>query len=304
MGEEKRSPSGILRRMLDERGIEWETGEDFLGNEETWWRSPVFDADVCVTLGEESGTVQLDLPICVTPDQAIAATVGPTLDQDLQQALDFMRIWITDDAHLGESDISYELEKAEGLRKLEAIEQAIAATVNVGETYTREECEAQFVRGFSLGCLPSGSDPCWDENGQTLDEHMAELGWVRKDAEKVERSCASCPEMDNPDSYIVHLQSALKWHDEHVPRPTNPRNTCVVLKGERPPEEVLFVREDGEVMHYLPEGTCENEWAEFGKFKCSKCGLQVDSMSTNTTVPMPIRHCPNCGGRIVKEEAE
>lgn len=66
------------------------------------------------------------------------------------------------------------------------------------------------------------------------------------------------------------------------------------------------------VWNYTPEqfmnmlvgaGTCENEWAEFGKFKCSKCGLQVDSMSTNTTAPMPIRHCPNCGRRI-KEEAE
>ena len=112
------------------------------------------------------------------------------------------------------------------------------------------------------------------------------------------RTCASCPEMDNPDSYIVHLQSALKWHDEHVPRPTNPRNTCVVLMGQKPPEEVMFVREGGGVTHYLPEGACVNEWAESGKFKCSKCGLQVDSISTNTTAPMPIRHCPNCGRHL------
>ena len=118
------------------------------------------------------------------------------------------------------------------------------------------------------------------------------------------RTCASCPEADNPDSYISHLQSALKWHDEHVPRPTNQNATCVVLQGEKPPEEVLFVREDGEVAHYLPEGTCVNEWAEFGKFRCSECGLQIDSISTNTIAPMPIRRCPNCGGRIVKEEAE
>lgn len=61
-------------------------------------------------------------------------------------------------------------------------EQAIAAMVGIEEMYTREECEAQFARGFSLGSLPSGSDPQWDENRQTLDEHMAELGWVRKDA--------------------------------------------------------------------------------------------------------------------------
>jgi hypothetical protein len=77
-------------------------------------------------------------------------------------------------------------------------------------------------------------------------------------AATVGRSCASCPEMDNPDSYINHLQSALKWHDEHVPRPTNPRNTCVVLQGEKPPEEVMFVREGGGVTHYQPERAVSN----------------------------------------------
>lgn len=49
---------------------------------------------------------------------------------ELRKSLDFMRIWISEDAHLGESAISRELEKAEGLRKLDAIEQAIAATLS------------------------------------------------------------------------------------------------------------------------------------------------------------------------------
>ena len=66
------------------------------------------------------------------------------------------------------------------------------------------------------------------------------------------RSCASCPEMDDPNSYISHIHAALEWHDEHVPRPTDPRNTCVVLEGKKPPEEVLFIGPDG-VTHYLPE---------------------------------------------------
>jgi hypothetical protein len=61
-------------------------------------------------------------------------------------------------------------------------EQAIAATLGAEDTYTREECEASFVRGYSLGCLPSGSDPQWDENRQTVDEHMSDLGWVRKES--------------------------------------------------------------------------------------------------------------------------
>ena len=51
------------------------------------------------------------------------------VDDRLRRALDFMRIWISEDAHLGESCISAELEKAEGLRNLDAIEQAIAATL-------------------------------------------------------------------------------------------------------------------------------------------------------------------------------
>ena len=48
----------------------------------------------------------------------------------------------------------------------------------------------------------------------------------------------------------------------------------------------------------LGSGTCRNEWAELGKFRCSECWLQVDAISTNTTQPMPIRYCPNCGRRV------
>ena len=48
----------------------------------------------------------------------------------------------------------------------------------------------------------------------------------------------------------------------------------------------------------LGNGECRNEWAEFGKFRCSECRLEVDSISTNTTQPMPIRHCPNCGKHV------
>ena len=58
-------------------------------------------------------------------------------------------------------------------------EQAIAATLGREDTYTREDVESAFVSGYSLGSLPVGSDPRWDENVQTVDEHMAELGWMR-----------------------------------------------------------------------------------------------------------------------------
>lgn len=58
-------------------------------------------------------------------------------------------------------------------------EQAIEATLGNEESYTRDDVESAFVSGYSLGCLPVGSDPQWDQNEQTVDEHMAELGWVR-----------------------------------------------------------------------------------------------------------------------------
>ena len=170
------SATDELRRILDERGVKW------------WWEAwnkdlTIFDGAHGVryradhTLGE--WFIMSVLPI--TAEQVIAATLGEPVDADLRKALDFMRIWISEDAHLGESAISYKFEKAEGLRKLDTIEDAIAATL--GDAYTREECEASFVHGYSLGTLPVGSDPQWDENRQTIDEHMAELGWVR------ERTC-------------------------------------------------------------------------------------------------------------------
>ena len=162
------------------------------------------------------------------------------------------------------------------------------------------------------------------------------IGWLidggkderPKDCPLLPLSCASCPEMDNPDSYISHLQSALKWHDEHVPRPTNPRNTCVVLQGEKPPEEVMFVREGGGVTHYLPDdaGTCQNI-AELNRegvsgyfFVCSECGLAVhadrDINKTNYTCRKPdgsidlrtfnsggeykFERCPRCGRKVTE----
>ena len=75
--------------------------------------------------------------------------------------------------------------------------QAIDATLGAEDAYTREDVEGAFVSGYSLGSLPVGSDPQWDQNEQTVDEHMAELGWVRKDAATLGRgTCHAVFEVD------------------------------------------------------------------------------------------------------------
>ena len=59
-----------------------------------------------------------------------------------------------------------------------------------GDSYTREDVESAFVSGYSLGTLPAGSDPRWDQNETTPEEEMAEFGWVR------ERTCRNIAEPD------------------------------------------------------------------------------------------------------------
>lgn len=80
-------------------------------------------------------------------------------------------------------------------------EQAVAASLGAEDAYTREDVEGAFVSGYSLGSLPVGSDPQWDQNEQTVDEHMAEFGWVRKEGpgtchetviDHYWRGCGSC----------------------------------------------------------------------------------------------------------------
>jgi len=157
---------------------------------------------------------------------------------------------------------------------------------------------------------------CLAFHGSAKDDPMLNWKWDGspkerpKDCPLIPLSCASCPEMDNPDSYISHLHAALDWHDEHVPRPTNPINTCVVLEGEKIPEEVLFIGTNG-VTHYLPEATCRNDgFKDDGEwyFVCSGCGCEFEY--TNFACEFAEGHglgspkfCPECGARV-KEESE
>lgn len=206
------SATDELRRMLDERGVEWTAPNSCLRDEMTSWAAGGFYYDA-FEVPEPDGTFLLTATHQddLTPEQAIAATLG--------------------------------------------------------DAFTREECEASFVHGYSLGTLPVGSDPQWDENRQTVDEHMAELGWVR--AATLGGTCETCPQMGNPDSFIRHLMGCER---------RNAERTCQNISD--PPEGFLC-------------SSCG--WGDFAE---PSHLLTTAKFAGNDKGP---NHCPNCGARVVSE---
>lgn len=188
------------------------------------------------------------------------------LTTKLRKALDFMRIWISNDAHLGESKFSYELEKAEGLRKLEAIEQAIAATLGSG-TLTAED-----VRSF-LNRHSRFDDATWMHGSQELvfdeddlqamaDELNSKFGRGTLTAEQVRKVLL----LHLPHREYYSVEQTDAWQE--IADELNAELGC---------------------------GTCENIdiLANIGFFKCSKCGI------SDNYVP---NYCPNCGAKVLKNK--
>lgn len=68
------SETDELRRILDERGVEWWQSANTLGCIFTRWYSPLFGDEVCAMENGDEGLVLFDHYL--TPAQAIAATVG------------------------------------------------------------------------------------------------------------------------------------------------------------------------------------------------------------------------------------
>jgi len=228
----------VLRRMLDERGVEYfkhEDGEPLRKLEKadkpaTSWR--LGNASVCAVPIDGSDLFDLWIDHC-TPEQAVEATLGTPVTGETSdgyhtfnelyhhRAVLFSvivrdhidRAWKSKAHHDGtmydgmfivgietpEGQATYhydidpywdmfdckELDQApewDGHTPDDAIERI--ATLGNEESYTRDDVESAFVSGYSLGCLPVGSDPQWDQNEQTVDEHMAELGWVRAATER------------------------------------------------------------------------------------------------------------------------
>lgn len=149
------SATDELRRMLDERGVECVTDDGEYVKSTTWYGVSDKRATFVEYANGECRFAMDDYQL--TPEQAIAATLGRERETELQKALnkaagnwakadaelckalDFMRIWISEDAHLGESELSAVFEKAEGLRNLDAIESAITATLGAGTCHTVED---------------------------------------------------------------------------------------------------------------------------------------------------------------------
>ena len=89
-------------------------------------------------------------------------------------------------------------------------------------------------------------------------------------AATVGRSCASCPEMDNPDSYICHLHRALEVADKGA-------GTCRIETTEG----------------WLPAERYH---------RCKHCGAFFAVLDASSDIPP--RACPNCGRRIIEEATE
>jgi hypothetical protein len=88
------------------------------------------------------------------------------------------------------------------------------------------------------------------------------------------------------------------------------RGTVAILQGGRKPEEVMFIRDEGGVTHYLPEMTCKDLGGTGANgedvFNCSECGCVLslyDGEGVNTLYTSFIydypRFCPECGKRII-----
>ena len=156
-------------------------------------------------------------------------------------------------------------------------QQAIDATLGPEHTFTREDVEGAFVSGYSLGTLPVGSDPQWDENRQTVDEHMAELGWVRADATLgpaatdgiLHIRCAELPErieVTLPDERGREVYSAKVYTFER-------RGECMMKESNWP-----------------VSGGYDDGYFEF----CSACGFGIYMRRTWS----PTNFCPNCGAKV------
>ena len=81
------SATDELRRLLDERGVEWWQSANTLGCVFTRWYSPLFGDEVCAMENGEEGLVLFDH--FMTTAQAIDATLGRGTCRDIAETPDY-----------------------------------------------------------------------------------------------------------------------------------------------------------------------------------------------------------------------
>jgi hypothetical protein len=175
---------------------------------------------------------------------------------ELRKSLDFMRIWISEDAHLGESAISRELEKAEGLRKLDAIEQAIAATLGSEPPYDELLC-----------CLENDwhIKASWDGLRKFWCIELTEEGVKLRDA-------------THGTLTAEQVEKATYAHSIHA--------DCADADWQAIADE----------LNELGSGTCENVAPSYLDFLCSSCGfVHYHSDANDSGDGNKWSYCPNCG---------
>ena len=99
-----------LRRLLDERGVEWHHTSGSLGIPYTWWHSPTM-GEVDATEGAD-GKLYMVLNLDLTPEQAVEATLGGDLKAEnakLRELLDYITPIAWYAASENERDRMYEL---------------------------------------------------------------------------------------------------------------------------------------------------------------------------------------------------
>lgn len=77
-----------LRALLDERGVEWRQSTNTIGCVWTYWESTLLGGEVCA-MDNGDGTLVMFDEYCLTPEQAIEATLGRGECHDLAVTPDY-----------------------------------------------------------------------------------------------------------------------------------------------------------------------------------------------------------------------
>lgn len=289
------SATDELRAMLDERGVDWKARPDGV----TEW---VNDGMTCkavdrTTVGIEHLTMLVPV---LTPEQAIAATLGgereaelqkalnkaagnwAMADAELRKALDFMRIWISEDAHLGESELGAAFEKAEGLRKLGAIESAIAATLGGGKLTAEQVREATYAHSIHADCADADFQAIADELNVTLGSdakpcYAADANYERCKYSVNRGWCDDAPFLvwDDTGHLFITMGGLKTWDVTDDARKwfaTLGAGTCRMIYDEEASGDEYYPTEE---------------------YRCSECSKHVYTGKPN--------YCPNCGRKVVSE---